>query len=208
MPITGTFNGFNIVGMPAGPAPKAIEFTAQDIVAVSLSPFTGQAQVQDWQAAWLEASVTLPPMCNRTAQAWVAFFLQVRGQACTFQLGDPVATQPQGSAAGTPLVSGNGQTGYSLMTKGWTPGAQGVLLAGDWIQVGYRLYRTLDTVNADNNGLATLPIWPRLRESPADGQPLVLTQTKGLWRLSANGRKWSINEGHVYGFQFDIREAL
>ena len=194
--------------MPTSPAPRSVEFTAQDLVAVSTSPFTGQQQVQDWQACWLEASVTLPPMPESAALAWVAFLLQVRGQACVFQMGDPRAAAPRGSGAGTPTIWGSGQTGYSLQTQGWTANAAGVLLPGDWVQVGLRLYRNLETINADGNGRAQLTLWPKLRESPFDGQPLILAGAKGLWRLNSNTRKWSVAEAGIYGFQFDAREAF
>lgn len=51
--------------MPATPsAPATVEFTAMDTVAVSTSPFTGQQQVQDWQASWLEASVSMPALTH------------------------------------------------------------------------------------------------------------------------------------------------
>ena len=206
--ITGTFNGWNIVAMPASPVPKSIEFTAQDTVAVSTSPFTGQQQVQDWQASWLEASVSMPPMTYHQALPWIAFMLELRGQACAFQIGDPHSLVPQGSAAGTPLVNSAGQTGYLLTTKGWTANAQNVLLPGDWVQLGYRLYRNLDPVNTDASGNATLTLWPQIRESPADATPLTLNATTGLFRLAGNQRKWSAGEARVYGFEFQIREAV
>ncbi len=194
--------------MPAYPAPQTIDFTAQDIVAVSTSPFTGRQQVQDWQASWLEASVNMPPMDHFQAQAWIAFLLQLRGQSAVFQLGDPLASAPRGSAAGAPVVSGAGQSGYRLSTRGWAANAANLLLPGDWLQLGFRLYRNLDTVSTDASGNAALRIWPQLRESPADGTGLVLTNTKGLFRLSSNQRKWSITEARNYGFSFGIREAL
>jgi hypothetical protein len=53
-----------------------------------------------------------------------------------------------------------------------------------------------------------LSIWPQLRESPADGDSITLNNTKGLWRLAANSRKWSVTGSRTYGMQFDIREAL
>jgi hypothetical protein len=60
-----TFNGWEIIPMPATPsAPATVEFTAMDTVAVSTSPFTGQQQVQDWQASWLEASVSMPALTH------------------------------------------------------------------------------------------------------------------------------------------------
>ncbi len=204
-----TFNGWNIISMPTTPsAPQTIDFTATDIVALSISPFTGQQQVQDWQQGWLEASVSLPPLTHAQAQAWIAFLMALRGQANVFQLGDPLAVAPQGSGAGAPTVNVGAQAGFSLNTKGWTAGASGVLLPGDWLQIGYRLYRNLGTATADGSGHATLSIWPSLRESPADNDAITLTHTKGLWRLKSNARKWSETQARMYGIQFDIREAL
>lgn len=204
-----TFNGWNIISLPTTPsAPATIDFTATDIVAMSISPFTGQQQVHDWQQGMLEASVSYPPMTHVHAQAWIAFLLGLRGQRNVFQFGDPLAVAPQGSGAGTPLVNGGPQSGFSLNTKGWTAGASGVLLPGDWLQIGYRAYRNLLPVNADGSGNATINIYPSLRESPADGDALILNNTKGLWRLKTNARKWSETAARVYGIQFDFREAL
>jgi hypothetical protein len=204
-----TFNGWNIIPTPGTPsAPASMEFTAEDIVAVSVSPFTGQQQVQDWQASFLEASVSMPPLTHVQAQQWIAFLLSLRGQANVFQLGDPLAVSPQGSGAGAPLVDGAGQTGYTINLRGFTPSAANVLLPGDWIQIGYRIYRTLVAVSADANGKVALSIWPQIREPPPDAAVVVLNGTKGLWRLQANARKWSIGAARVYGIQFEIREAI
>jgi hypothetical protein len=203
------FNGWEIIPLPAYPAaPASVEFTAMDTVAVSTNPFTAQQQVQDWQASWLEASVIYPPLTHAQAQCWIAFLMSLRGQTKIFQMGDPLAGAARGSPAGVPLVNGSSQTGYSLATKGWSPGASGVLLAGDLIQIGYRLYRNLTNANADGGGLATLSIWPQIRESPSDGTSIITAGTKALWRLKTNSRKWSLTEMRVYGLQFDIREAL
>jgi hypothetical protein len=204
-----TFNGWEIVPLPTAPAaPASIEFTATDTVAVSTNPFTGQQQVQDWQASWLEASVTYPPLTQLQAQSWIAFLMSLRGQAKVFQMGDPLTGAPRGNAAGNPLVNGSGQTGYSLATNGWTPDTPGILLMGDLIQIGYRLYRNLTDADADGGGLATLNIWPQIRESPSDGDAIITTSAKGLWRLKSNSRKWSLTEMRVYGLQFEMREAL
>lgn len=202
-------NGLDLIAMPASPAaPASMEFTAQDTVAASVSPFTGQEQIQDWQASFIEASVSLPPLTHVQAQAWIAFLLALRGRANVFQLGDPLAVSPQGSGLGTPLVNGSGQTGYSLNLRGWTPGAYAVLMPGDWIQIGYRAYRATATGNADGSGNLSLAIWPQLRESPNDGTVVVLHNTRILWRLATNSRKWSITSARVYGMQFEIREAI
>ena len=94
-----SFNGWDIISMPATPAaPATIEFTATDTVAVSISPFTGQQQVQDWQASYMEASVSMPALTHAQAQEWIAFLMALRGQAKVFQLGDPLAAIPRRSS--------------------------------------------------------------------------------------------------------------
>lgn len=127
-----TYLGRTIIDMPSSPAPKDVEFTAIDVVGAVISPFTGQQQIQDWQSSWLEAAVTLPPMKETDAQAWVTFLKACKGQACVFQIANAefAARIPSGSV-------------------------------------------------------------------PA-----------GYWGLKSNTRKWSITDGIIYGFHFDIREAI
>jgi hypothetical protein len=81
----------------------------------------------------------------------------------------------------------------------------GTLEPGDFIQIGFRLYRNLDIAAS---GSSTLNIWPQIRESPADGDTIITHNTQGLFRLKSNTRGWSLSEARVYGFQFEIREAL
>lgn len=98
-----TYNGWTIVTMPEKPAPKSVEFTRQNAVASANSPFSGQQQIQDWQSAWLEASVQLPAMNAETAADWVTFLLACKGPACVFQLSNAVFASliPAGAVPGT-----------------------------------------------------------------------------------------------------------
>ena len=193
-----TVLGWNLVTMPSfPPAPASIEWQPHDTVAVSTNPFTGQQQTYDWQAGWLEASLSYQPMNNAQAVQWCAFLMGLNGTANVFQWGDPLNTGPQNPNAVAPSVHGGNQTGYVLSTFGGNG-----LLPGDWIQIGYRLHR----ITSVSGG--SLGIWPQLRESPADGSPIVITNTQGLWRLKSNDRKWSVKSTKMYGFTFEIREAL
>lgn len=199
-----------LISMPTIPAaPRTVDWTMNDVVASVISPFTGQQQIQDWQAGWMEASVSMPPMVHADAQAWAAFFMACRGMANTFLFGDPLAVAPRG-LGGVGVVQGAGQSGFSLATTGWTPGILPVLKAGDWIQIGTpnRLYRVLVDATPAGDGTMTLSIWPQLRESPNDGASIVLNNTQGTFRMKSNMRKFSITEARFYGFQFDIREAI
>lgn len=193
-----TFNGWNIINMPDDPpAPASVEWNLNDTVGVSTNPFTAQQQTYNWNASWLEASLSYQPMTNAQAISWVAWLMSLNGIEGTFQFGDPLNQGPQNPNAVAPVVSGGGQTGYILNT-----GSGSNLTVGDWIQIGYRLYR-LTYVSGGQ-----LMIWPQIRESPADGQAIQIVNTQGIWRLKSNMRKVSVQKVKTYGITFEIREAL
>jgi|SRR5579871_562800 len=196
MPLT--FNGLTILPMPTVPAvPRTIEWQATDVTGVATNPFTLQQQVYLWGASLLEASLGYQPLTNAQAVAWIAWLMSLQGTAGAFFFGDPLNRTPQNPAASAPFVAGAGQTGYLLNVSGGS--GQTV---GDWIQIGFRLYRlTSVTVNQ-------LGIWPQLRESPTDRTPIIINNTQGLFRLKSNQRKWSVRETKMYGLSFEIREAI
>lgn len=211
--ITGTFNGINIIGLPSDTmpgvtAPSTIDWNPQSKVGETDASFGYQSQIFDWmQASWF-GQVSFPPMTRWSADAWSTFILECRGPVNAFMLGDPKAALPKGTPQGVPVVSGAGQTGYSLVTRGWKPSQLRLLLYGDQLQIGNRLYRTLAQVNSDSSGDATIPIWPNLRDQPADGASLILNHCKGLFRLvSGTGNKFSTNPGDYGNSGFAIREA-
>jgi hypothetical protein len=212
MAIIGTFNGWNIVALPCDvlprvTAPSSIEWDPQEYVAESESPFTGQTQTYDWMQSRLDGQVSFPSMDRWSHDYWAAFIKACRGPLNVFLLGDPRARIPKGPALGAPLVSGASQSGYSLTTRGWHASVNSILLPGDYISIGYRLYSLTDVVSSDGSGNATLPIWPPVRDLPADGAAIVTRNCKGLFRLK-NPSKDSINVG-AYGFTgLAIREAL
>jgi hypothetical protein len=83
-----TYLGWNIITIPAIPAaPSSIEFTVSDAVALSISPFTGQQQVQNWGSLPMEASVSLPPLPIAVAENWITFLRALNGMANVFQFG-------------------------------------------------------------------------------------------------------------------------
>ncbi len=126
-----TFNGFTIIPLPSlPPAPKSIEWRANNAVGVTTSPFTLQQQIQNWGNSCPEISLSYASIPQIYAPQWTAFEMALQGMGNIFQFGDPRLLKPQGSGVGSPLVNGANQTGYSLATRGWTPSANGVLLPG------------------------------------------------------------------------------
>lgn len=204
----------NIIALPSDTqpgvtAPSSIEWDAQEKVEQNVSIYTGQTQTYDLMNSFWSGTISLPVMNRYSYDAWGAFILALRGQLNCFQLGDPKAVTPKGLAIGTPLVAGANQTGYTLTTRGWAENITGLLLPGDYLQVGYRLYRVTTSINSDGSGNAVIPVWPNIRDLPADGTNVVTRNCHGLFRLAANsGNKFSVNPASygVNGIRF--REAI
>jgi hypothetical protein len=60
---------------------------------------------------------------------------------------------------------------------------------------------------ADADGKAIVHLFPGLRESPIDGEALVLVNTAGVWRLEDDVTTWTIDQAIQYGLKFKAREA-
>lgn len=198
--------------LPNSPGFNAVRFTARPVVAISESPFTLQTQVQEYSGQRLEVEATLPPMTRAQAEYWNTFMLKLNGMRGSFLLGDPTGKTPRGIATGTPVVNGASQTGNSLLTSGWTISITGILLAGDYIQIGTgsssRLHKVLDDVNSDGSGLATLLLWPSLRSSPSNGTSIITSNTTGIFRLASNEITWNIGESIKYGITIAAKEVV
>jgi len=181
-------------------------------VGVSTSPFTGEQQVQPHQRQVWGMEAELPPIKRADAEEWISFLLSLNGPEGTFLAGDPNATAPRGVATGTPQVKGVGQIGRVLETDGWTISTTGILLVGDYIQLGTganaRLHKNLTDADSDGGGNATLDIWPALREPPADNASIITANTVGVFRLASNEMPFSIGQAQMYGINFSAVEAL
>lgn len=194
--------------MPASPGIAQVEITPVSNVGLSVSPFTGQQQTQEWVEPGWAGKVNLPPMRRSAAAAWLAWMVSLHGMANFFMLGDPAGRTPRGVATGAPLVDGSNNGGYTIGTRGWTPNVNGILLAGDWIQVGNHLHMIVNDENSDSGGKAAFDIWPSLREVPGDGLAIITSNAKGMFRLANNKPSWSTDEAQIYGISFECFEAF
>lgn len=178
-----------------------IEFTASNAVAISRSPFTFSQQVYTYAGQMWSASVSIPPVRKDLAEPWVAFLLALRGQSGTFLLGDPNNTSIRGTATS---ATATGTAGSSSITVAMT----GTLLAGDYIQLGQGASATLHKVTVDRVASGTLEIWPAIRRDISVSENVVLSNAKGVFRLSGNQQNWSIGTNSAYGIQFECTEAI
>lgn len=209
-----SYNGMTLVDCPhyvyrGVCGPQSIEWTNNEAVASTQSPFTGAIKTYDWGASWWSGQLSFNKMDQRSYNAWTAFLLANRGGANAFQIGDPKAKQPFGTALGTPAVNGV-QSGYSLVTDGWTPNQGCLLFVGDYIQIGYRLYRITAPASSDANGAATLSIWPNLRaDCQVDNLAIKTRACKGLFKLKPGTTSGSVTTDALWGIgALEIIEAI
>lgn len=195
--------------LPAPWPPQVFQMSNSVVAAIARSPFTSQMQIQQNAGESWIAQVTLPPLQRADAENWIAWFLMLNGPVGTFLMGDPQASVPRGTVPGTPRVHGANQTGHVLLTSGWTPGIFGIVEVGDYFQLGQRLHKVVRKADSDATGFSYLDIWPRLREIPNDGDPLVFTNPRGLFRLNTSAMSlWTVGNDDYYSIGFTATEAL
>lgn len=194
--------------LPTTPMPAQIRIYPHAVVAIGVSPYTGQQQSYAHQGQFWRADITLPPMRRAQAEPWIATLLQLNGRRGTFRMGDISASAPRGVATGTPLVNGSAQSGQVLITDGWSVSTPNILMAGDYLQIGDHLYKNLFDVSSDAAGAATLDIWPRLRSVPADNAPITLNNPMGLFRMVQNDMPWEVGAGAIFQMSFSAVEAI
>ena len=188
------------VSLPVAGRFRSIEFAPLTMVGINRSPFTGQSQTYVWPGQLWQAKVSLPPMNDATAGAWVAWLLSLNGQEGTFYLGDSVRRTTAGTAAGSIQV-GAGAT--ALTTTLPVQGGTGVFAVGDWLQVATFLYKVVQV-----NTTVSVDVWPRLRASHAQATAITYTNPAGIFRLATNDMGWSVDVSKIYGIDFSAIEAL
>ncbi len=201
-----------ILDLPDSACAASVTMTMTRVIAATQSPFTLEQQSFQWPGEAWSMSFDMPVITDRKiAQEWIAFALKLRGGFGYFLAGDPSAVR-QGIGGGTPRVNGAGQVGDELVTDGWTPNLEGVLLAGDYIQIGSaettQLLMVSDDVNTDSGGNAIIGVMPNIRNGPADNSPILIDGARGLFRLSDNAWPWAVAPGPVYKLSFQASEVV
>ena len=165
------------LNMPSSPGLRVGRFGLRSNTRRFESPLNRATQTLELPGAVWFATFELPPMTRAQAAAWQAFLASLQGSAGRFFGFDADARTPRGSydsGLDTPLVAGADQTGLSLATDGWRASQTGLLLPGDYVEVGAELKMVTGSVDSDGAGAATVSFVPQLRASPADNAPLTL----------------------------------
>lgn len=105
-------------------------------------------------------------------------------------------------------TTGTLQTGNSINVKGLPVSTNGLLLPGDYVQIGQQLVPVAGALNSDAAGLGTLQLaWP-LRNAPADNDPVIINTPMGKFVLTENIGGWDESPGIFSSHDFVLEEAL
>lgn len=200
---------------PSTPGFIQSRWSLQRAVGHTMSPFSGNQQVQEYDLALWKASITLPPMKRSQASDWVAFFVRLHGRRGTFALGDPDGQTLQGVCPSATLSSNVAVGDFDLPLSVGNVSASGTyndaFKAGDYVQLGSggnrKLYMVVATVNA-SSGALTLEVEPRLKAAGSSGDTVVLASTKCIMRMDTNELGWDADHVSKYGLSFSCTEAI
>lgn len=170
---------------------------------VMQSPFTKSVTTLGLTGARWKGIWTLPKMRQHTAAEWMAFLSALEGRQGRFY-GVPSNRVPRGAATGSPLIKGAAQVGESLVTDGWTPGVNNILMKGDYIELpNMETKIVISNVNSDGGGNATIPIKPALRNSPADNGIIRVSNPRVIMMLSSDTEgEWNVDNLKNYSISF------
>ena len=194
-----------LITMPTTPAFKTSNWGIKRAVAVSESPFTGAANVQEYAMAKWYATLSLPPMKREKAVEWQAFFMKCHGRNNIFLLGDPDAKTQRGTATSS-VTSGTGAIGATTINM--TLNSGGTLEVGDYIQFSTGTSSRLHMVTTTRTGSGAVAFEPPLKAAVASAQAVVRSGAKGVFRMDSNELTWSSDEISTYGVTFSCSEVV
>jgi hypothetical protein len=193
----------------------SIEIFEVNVASISESAFDGSTQIQTFQGEYWRANLQFPKFERERGEIVSAFLSKLRGPAGTFLLPDTSNALPRGTAAtvaSSPTLNGSGQVGATISVKGAAVSETGWLLAGDTIQIGpsdrAHFHKVLDDVDTTAGGLATINIWPTVRQPNIDGDPIVTADPKGLFFLTETARRRLLTPPFRYDIPISVREVL
>ena len=192
-----------------------IETFEVNIASVSRSSFDATEQIQEFPGEYWIGRFQYPELNRERGEAVSAFLSKLRGPSGTFLLPETTNATPRGTAAtvsSSPTLDGSAQVGATINVKGAAVSETGWLLAGDHIQIGpsdrAHFHRVLDDVDTDAGGLASINIWPNIRQPNIDGDAIVTSNAKGLFFLDEPTRRRLVRAPNRYDIEITCAEVL
>ena len=156
------------------------------------SDLSGTVQRVALPGARYYGTLTFSNRMGREAKLLEAFIQRINATAGIFLMAPP-ALNNLGSMGGAGRVAGANQTGLTLNTNQWQANQQLLFAAGDYIEVGGRVYMVVEDAASNGSGQATLQLNRPLLNSPANNSTVIKTpkvkmmmpDVEGLMRISS-----------------------
>lgn len=193
---------------PTTPAPISATVTSYSPTYVSVTnSLKRQVRTRGVQAWQIDLAYGAMTRAN-FAPIW-SFLNSRAGQASSFTISLTGLGTPRGTAVGTPVVNGGGQSGRTLATDGWSINSA-ILKKGDFIEIegDRKVYQITEDVSSDGSGLATLSIYPALRKVPGDN---VTVHTEVVFTVALASDLLAVDFDqclHARGFDVSFVEVL
>lgn len=188
------------------PEPTSWDWSLVSNTQTFSSPLSGNVQTLELPGARWRVTFQMESMTPADSALLRAWFVKLRGQSGRFYLHNMAQPSPRGTAGGTPVVSGAGQSGISLTATGW-PADTTALKAGDFFEVNGELKMMVADALVNGSGAATLTFEPPLRNSPANGAAITTTKPTGIFKLDEDTVRWITVAGALSSFTVSATEA-
>lgn len=97
------------------------------------------------------------------------------------------------TATTTAAVATASQTGTGLYLKGLPTSTNGLLVAGDWVEIGGELHQVAQALNSDGHGLGYLVLSRPVRAAKTNETPVIVGEPLGKFLLEDSENGW-VNE--------------
>lgn len=154
------------------------------------------------------STLTFTNRYGRDARGLRGFIAGLGGLAGRFRL-SPSDSKPEGTALGTGLVNGSGQTGSTIVTDGWDADQPLLFASGDYIGLNGELKMITADVASDASGNATINITPVMRKPLPDNMQVITDDPTVIMMLSSNDQsQWDVTSPVIYAMSISCQEAL
>ena len=188
----------------------AISSDSVELVAIGntgqyVSPLTGAIKTRGRGGEHWCLRMTFRNRKGADSATLQAFFAKLNGQEHRFTVHDHSKIQ-RGALSGTPLIAGASQTGLTVNIDGAPNNITNWIRTGDHVGIGGRIRIATADANSNGSGAVVLAIWPALIVSPADNDPVVVSDPTSTFILSADEIGWTVRPGDFANFSFDALE--
>lgn len=170
------------------------------------SPFNGASQTVRFPGTRWLCSLTFTNLTDDKSRRIDALVAALDGEYGRVKIRD--WGRGGRAPAGVPVVSDANQSGVSLNTKGWTPGAV-VLRTGDYFTVNNELKMVTADASSNSSGVAIIQFAPMLRSSPSANTPIEVAAPYGIFKLKDNSQGTGNRVPGVFtSYTIDFEEAF